>query len=229
MTGGVRAPYDRRSVARLDPVNGRDWQAWHDPYADPGSPLSRRLRLIQQHINAWLDERPDAAVTVASACAGQGHDLLGVLSARSDSGRVRATLVELDEGNVAVAREVVDTAELDQVEVMCADAGLRETYLGAVPADLVLLAGVFGNISDADVGRTVAALPQLCASGATVIWTRTRRGPDLTPQLRQWFQRAGFVEEAFEAPDDVLFSVGVHRRVTAPQPLQVEGRLFQFS
>jgi hypothetical protein len=26
--------------------------------------------------------------------------------------------------------------------------------------------------------------PRLCAQGATVIWTRTRRAPDLTPQVR---------------------------------------------
>lgn len=215
-------------MARSHLMNGRNWQAWHDPYTDPGSPLSRRLRLVQQHINAWLDERPGVAVATVSVCAGQGHDLLGVLSARSDSARVRATLVELDEGNVAVAREAVSAAGLDHVEVVCADAGLPETYLGAVPADLVLLAGVFGNISHADVRRTVAALPQLCAPRATVIWTRTRREPDLTPQLRQWLKLAGFVEEAFDAPEDVLFSVGMHRLVNTPQPLRAQGRLFRF-
>lgn len=222
------SPLNGRLVARSDLVSGRDWQAWHDPYTDPGSPLSRRLRLVQQHINAWLDGRPDAAVTIVSACAGQGHDLLGVLTARPDSARVRATLVELDEGNVAVAREMVSAAGLDHVEAVCADAGLPETYLGAVPADLVLLAGVFGNISDADVRRTVATLPQLCAPGATVIWTRTRREPDLTPQLRQWFELAGFVEEAFDTPGDVLFSVGVNRLVSTPQPLRALDRLFRF-
>lgn len=96
------------------------------------------------------------------------------------------------------------------------------------PLTWSLLAGIFGNISDADVQRTVAALPQLCAPGATIVWTRSRREPDLTPQLRHWFGLAGFVEEAFDAPDDVLFSVGVHRLVDDPQPLCVEGRLFQF-
>lgn len=204
------------------------WQAWHDPYTDPRSPLSRRLRLVQQHIANWLDERPDEDVTIVSACAGQGHDLLGVLSARPDSSRVRATLVELDQGNVAVAREAARAAHLDHVEVLCADAGLLEVYLGLVPADLVLLAGIFGNISDTDVQRTVAALPQMCAPGATVMWTRSRRSPDLTPQLRRWFSLTGYVEEAFDAPDDVLFSVGVHRLVDAPQPMREEGRLFQF-
>lgn len=215
-------------MARSQSMDGRNWQAWHDPYTDPSSPLSRRLRLIQQHIATWLDERPDREVAIVSVCAGQGHDLLGVLTARPDSARVRATLVELDEGNVAVAREAVSAAHLNHVEVVCADAGLPEVYLGTVPADLVLLAGIFGNISDADVQRTVTALPQLCAPGATIVWTRSRRRPDLTPQLRHWFGLTGFVEEAFDAPDDVLFSVGVHRLVDAPHPLRVERRLFQF-
>ena len=40
---------------------------------------------------------------------------------------------------------------------------------GAVPADLVLMAGVFGNITDADAQQTITALPEQCAADATVI------------------------------------------------------------
>ncbi len=36
-------------------------------------------------------------------------------------------------------------------------------------APLVLMAGVFGNITDDDVHRTIQALPPLCAPQATVI------------------------------------------------------------
>jgi hypothetical protein len=35
-----------------------------------------------------------------------------------------------------------------------------------MPADVVLLVGVLGNVSDADVAATVAAMPRLCAVGA---------------------------------------------------------------
>jgi hypothetical protein len=35
---------------------------------------------------------------------------------------------------------------------------------------LVLVCGVFGNISAKDIEGTIARLPQLCADGATVIW-----------------------------------------------------------
>ena len=171
---------------------------------------------------------PVKPLTVVSACAGQGHDLLGVLSTRADASRVRATLLEYDERNVAAAQAAVDDAALRNVTVVRADAGDRAAYVGAVPADLVLMAGVFGNISDVDVHATISALPELCAAGATVIWTRTRRAPDLTPAVRRWLAAAGFVEQAFHAPADALFSVGVHRFLGVPRPLTPRGRLFRF-
>ena len=183
-------------------VAARDWRAWHDAYAQPGSDLSRRLRLLQGELSSWLDERPGEALTVVSVCAGQGHDLLGVLAARQ--------------------------AGLRQVEIVQADAGELSTYDGLVPADLVLLAGVFGNISDADVRRTIGALPQLCAPGGTVLWTRTRRDPDLTPAVRRWLRDEGFSEQAVLAAADVLFCVGVHRFTGVPQALSAGDKLFQF-
>lgn len=204
----------------------KDWRAWHEPYADASSPLSRRLRLVRRHIGLWLDDRQGEALTAVSACAGQGHDLLGVLATRADAHRVRATLLEGDERNVAAAQTAA--ADLPNVRVVQVDAGDLAAYVGSVPADLVLMAGVFGNVSDADVYRTIQALPELCASGATVIWTRSRRAPDLTPTLRSWLKEAGFVEHAFHAPDGVLFSVGVHRFAGVPVPLSLPGRLFQF-
>jgi len=194
----------------------KDWQAWHEPYADANSSLSRRLRLVRRHVGLWLDDRQGEALTAVSACAGQGHDLLGVLATRADAHRVRATLLEGDERNVAAAQTAA--ADLPNVRVLQVDAGDLAAYVGSVPADLVLMAGVFGNVSDADVYRTIEALPQLCASGA----------PDLTPTLRCWLKEAGFVEHAFHAPDAELFSVGVHRFAGVPVPLSLPGRLFQF-
>lgn len=208
-------------------MNDKDWYAWHSPYTDPGSPLTRRLRLVQQHIAAWLDERPGEPVSVVSMCAGQGHDILTVLASRPDASRVSATLIEYDARNVAVARTRAIAESLGTVTVAQADAGDLASYRPAVPADMVLMAGVLGNISDADAHTTVHALPQLCAADATVIWTRTRRAPDLTRAVRRWLTDAGFAEQAFIAPDDVLFSVGVHRFTGTPQPLQ-NGKIFQF-
>ena len=75
-----------------------------------------------------------------------------------------------------------------------------DAYEGAVPADLVLVCGVFGNVPPDSIENTVRRLPQLCAPGATVIWTRHRRKPDLTPRIRGWFRAASFVEVSFHAP-----------------------------
>lgn len=201
-----------------------DWLRWHADYGDEASPLARRLRIVQGHIAGWLDGRPDGELSVVSACAGQGQDLIGVLGSRADAGRVRAVLLESDPRNVRAAR--VTAAGLPGVDVRQADAGDLASYPDA--ADLVLMAGVFGNISDGDVRRTVAALPHLCRPGGTVIWTRSRRAPDGTGSIRTWLAAAGFAEQAFDAPDGVLFSVGVHRLVRTPQSLPPTGRLFEF-
>jgi hypothetical protein len=205
-----------------------DWYEWHRPYDDAGSQLSRRLRLLQRHITAWLDARPDPALRVVSICAGQGRDLLGVLADRPDAARVTAHLIESDPRNIAVARASIAASGITGVTVACADAGDPANYVAAVPADLVLLAGVLGNLSNADARATIAALPQLCAAGATVIWTRIRQDPGLTGNVRRWLAATGFAERTFDTPKGAPFTLGVHEFHGRPQPLTPRGRLFRF-
>jgi hypothetical protein len=113
-----------------------------------------------------------------------------------------------------------------------ADASLVASFADALPADVLLLCGIFGNVSDADIERTVSAAPALCRPGTTVIWTRGRRPPDLTPRVRAWFGENGFEEVAFDAPGspdaDHLISVGVSRLVRPPAAGRPDGRLFTF-
>ena len=61
-----------------------------------------------------------------------------------------------------------------------------------------MLCGIFGNIPNEDVARTVRLASTMCAPAAAVLWTRHRRGPDLTPAIREWFTRAGFAEVEFD-------------------------------
>jgi hypothetical protein len=144
---------------------------------------------------------------------------------------VSALLVELDPGLVAFARQRAAAAGVGrQVTVVEGDGSLARPYAEAVPADLVLVCGVFGNISRGDIAATVAALPSFCAAGATVIWTRHRRPPDLTPSIREWFGAAGFEEVSFEAPSPYVLSVGSCRLVGPPGavPFDPGLRLFDF-
>ena len=205
-----------------------DWQAWHEPYADPDSDLSRRRRSVQRQIAQWLDDRNDDRLRVVSACAGDGRDLLEVLAARPDRARVTATLLELDEGLARAAAEFAAAHDL-VVDVRRGDAGTTDSYAGAVPADLVQMCGVFGNVTDDDLRATIAALPQLCTPGATVIWTRGRFATgDLTGEIRGWFGDEGFEEVAFDAPWDAKYRVGTHRLVAAPRSLTPGQTFFRF-
>jgi hypothetical protein len=94
---------------------------------------------------------------------------------------------------------------------------------------VLLLCGIFGNVSDRDIRRTVRAAPAPCRAGATLIWTRHRRPPDLTPQVRAWFAESGFEEIAFDALEtSALTSVGVNRLCRASSALLADHRLFTF-
>ena len=64
--------------------------------------------------------------------------------------------------------------------------------------------------------------------GATVIWTRHRRAPDLTVDIRRWFTEAGFAEVAFDFVDDSTLSVGTQRFTGDPLPFEPGVRLFEF-
>jgi hypothetical protein len=204
------------------------WLEWHSQYEDPDSRLNRRLATVQAAITAWLDSARRGPLQVVSACSGQGRDVIGALAGHPRAHDVRALMVELDEGNVTVARTLAAEAGLPGVTSVVGDASLTEAYAEAVPADLVLMCGVFGNISDADIERTISLLPGFCTPGATVVWTRHRRAPDATPVVREWFAAAGFEELSFVAPEDAVFAVGVHRLVADPAPFDERLRMFDF-
>ena len=205
----------------------RDWLEWHRDYDDPTSRLARRLPVVQRHILRALDDRA-GQLQIVSMCAGQGRDLLGVLADHPRRGEVSALLLELDSRNVEIAQAAVRRAGLDRVRVICADASITDNYEGAVPADIILACGVFGNISNDDVRRTIGYLPSFCAAGATVVWTRAYEpDADVPSRIRQWFDQSGFDEVAFDAPDSDTFRVGTHRLTASPRPFERGARLFR--
>ncbi|MCQ4084435.1 class I SAM-dependent methyltransferase [Streptomyces sp. RB6PN25] len=161
-----------------------------------------------------------------SLCAGDGRDLLHVLAGHPRRHEVRARLVELDSRNTAAASETTRRACLDQVEVVTGDASLIDQYQDLAPADLVLVCGVFGNITDNDIEHTIGACNQLCKTGGTVIWTRHRAAPDRVPMICEWFGAQGFELQWLSEPD-VGYGVGVHRFAGTPQRLRNGTRMFE--
>ena len=217
-SASVRAPAGRELT---------DWRQWHQEYDDPASGLSRRRRLVQQRVAACLDRTPGAG-PVGSACAGAGRDLLDVLAARPDDARrVTARLVELDPALADLARERA-AQYAPGVGVVVGDAGDTDSYAGAVPADLVMLCGVFGNITDDDIRRTVAAVPTLMSPGAVVVWTRGSFETDMAPTIASWFEESGFERTAYHADDEHRHRVVEHRLVADPQPFRPGQQLFTF-
>lgn len=212
----------------------RDYLAWHEKYNDQGSSLPRRLALVREVLRAELDARP-GPVRVVSLCAGDGRDILGVLAEREDAARVSVTLVEVLPQLVERARDAAANVAAE-VEVVNADAGCSATYiaLATVPADVVLLVGVLGNINDGDVAATVAAMPCLCSPGATVVWTRGRSldgAEDFVSPVREAFSAAGFTEvsiRSFDVKDDRT-ALGVVSYDGPPAPFGPRETWFTFA
>jgi hypothetical protein len=204
------------------------WVKWHAPYADPLSSISRRLVVVQRRLGQVLDDAPQGSIRLISMCAGQGRDVIGVLQSHPRASDVGSLLVELDVHLVQDARTSADRARLTNLKIDVGDASFTSSYAGAVPADVLLICGVFGNISDADIHASIVHLPHLLAPSGTVIWTRHRREPDLTPAIRVWFDESGFEEVAFETESGTSFGVGTHRLIGPPQTFEPNRTLFKF-
>jgi hypothetical protein len=179
---------------------------------------------------------PHAADTVPALAADAG--VLPALAADTDARPApsvergpRALLVELDPLLSQRARSAAEALDLPGIEVRTADAGDPAVFVDATPVDVLLACGIFGNISPADMRRTVAALPSFLTPGGIVIWTRGRgedASDDPSQEVRSRFVAEGFEELAFEAPADARFRVGMARS-TGPTPKPPQERLFTFS
>lgn len=203
------------------------WETWHLAYEEQGSPLRRRLAVVESELAAALEASPPGPVRVLSLCSGDARDLLDVLEDHPRAGDVTATLVDLE---ASLLDRAAARARALRAEVTCtlADAGWTPAYVDAAPAEVVLACGIFGNVSDDDVHRTVDALRWLVRPGGHVLWTRHRRPPDLTPRIRGWFADAGFEERRFVAVPGTTASVGHHVLAGAPTGSGPPERIFTF-
>ncbi|WBB81935.1 class I SAM-dependent methyltransferase family protein [Micromonospora sp. WMMD882] len=204
-----------------------DWYAWHTDYDQPESALSRRLAEVRRQVGAALDRAPAGPLRALSLCAGQGRDLIPVLAEHPRRVDVTARLVELDARNAGLAAEAARAAGLTGVEVVRGDAADTDVWADLVPAEIVLVCGLFGNVSDADVRAVARHCGALCATGGTVVWTRHREAPDLVPAICDWFAEEGFELLSLTAPE-VRNGVGAHRHTGRPHPLPAGVGMFRF-
>jgi hypothetical protein len=206
----------------------RDYLDWHDEYERPGSSLHRRLQVVVRMLRRAFDELPAGDIRVVSLCAGQGADLLGAAEGHPRAGDLVGRLVELDPRNVTTARARIADRRL-RLEVVEGDASTSDTYAGLPHADLVLACGIFGNISDADIERTVRFLPSLCTPGARVLWTRHARDPQVLERIQGWFADAGMEPIELELAEDTSYGVGANRLIVDPPPFVGGQHLFTFT
>lgn len=203
----------------------RDWIKWHADYADADSDLAHRLQVVRDELSRLLTGH---ARRLVSVCSGSGDDVLPVLASTPQSADVESFLIENHPQIAAKARHEAAALGLDHVRVLERDAGQASTYIDIPRADILLLCGVFGNIGDDDIRVTIEAVPGLLNRGGHVLWTRSRRAPDVTPGIRRQLNALGFVDLAFVAPDDELWSVGVHRFEGETTALDPDATMFTF-
>jgi len=204
-----------------------DWVEWHAAYDDPESFLSQRRIAVTKCVVSALEHAPSGRIDLLSLCAGEGRDVIDAATDHSRAADLHGCLVELHPDIAPRARANAEASGLD-LTVREADASDPAVFVDRLPVDVLLLAGIFGNISDEDIRATVVAAPAMCRAGATVIWTRGRWEPDITPRIRSWFDEAGCESLAFLSPGPGHWSIGVER-VTAAAPADtLPSRLFTF-
>jgi len=206
----------------------QSWYSWHAPYDALDSVETDRLEMVQDMLYDALDAAPAGPLRAVSACSGQARDLLPVLIHHPRGGDVTARMIEIDPLNVSFLEGALGSTRLADVEVIHGDAGTTAVYAGAVPADLVVLCGVFANISPQDAARTAETLPSLCAPGGLVVWsTYGTRGTDAA-QVLAVLAEAGFETVTVHESAEQGWTVGAHRYRGETRHLPENTRFFRF-
>ena len=203
------------------------WYQWHAQYDDLHSPDTDRLEVVQELIIAAIDRAPAGPLTAVSACAGQARDLLPVLIHHPRGRDVGARMIELDPLNASFLTAALGSTDLVDVEVVIADAGTIDSYIGSVPADLVLLCGVFSNIDLDDAQRTVDAATALCRPGGIVVWSSYGAQLAHADEVVALFEDRAFERMALRRSAE--FVVASHRYVGPQRSLPAHARFFGFS
>lgn len=207
-----------------------DWYAWHRRY-DDCSEMRERLQAVQLQITAAIDASRSGVIRILSICAGDGRDVLGALAGRPDQRDIMTTFIEVDSRLVESGSTAITAAGLGHhCRYIRADATAAATYDGLVPVDIVVAAGILGNLAPPDVEQFIASLRWLCRADAFVIWTRNLDVSDGRRQvsaIRRTFRRNGFRQHALIRTASHV--VGLHRYAGIPLTRPQDTVLFQFA
>lgn len=209
----------------------KDWLEWHDLY-NTEPKLQQRLQIVREYISHSLDASPPGIIRVVSACAGDGRDLLGTLANHPRAKDVHARLVEINPQLVERGRATIESLDLtQQIEFINGDATISSNYVEAVPADIVIVCGIFGNLADeAELNRLLGNLSFLSKQGAFVIWTRGHsNGIPYSETVRRFLRESEFEEVNFKLTATADMGVGLHRYLGENLPAPKEQQLFVFS
>ncbi|MBD2435390.1 class I SAM-dependent methyltransferase family protein [Nostoc sp. FACHB-110] len=208
----------------------KDWYEWHDLYKTEPR-LQQRLEIVREFITYSLNSSPDGAIRIVSLCAGDGRDLLGTLENHPRAKDVSARLVELNPQLVERGRATIESLGLaQQIEFINGDAAIASNYVGAVPADIVIVCGVFGNLSEAELNRLLDNLSFLSKPGAFIIWTRGHsNGIPYSDNVRKILHLTDFEEVNFKLTATGDMGIGIHQYVGETLPQPKEQQLFVFS
>jgi len=164
---------------------------------------------------------PAGSIRVISMCAGQGRDLLGGAAGSSAARRRVGAAGRARSAQREFARR---SARGLSVEVVEGDASLCAAYQGFVPADLVLVCGVFGTSrtrTSAHGGEPAPAVPDREHGDLDP----APRAADATPTIRQLFAEHGFRECRVRLGGRVqVTGVGTQQLTGPPLPYQPDLR-----
>ena len=205
------------------------WSGWPaEVYQRPR--FQQRLRAVQEQLSESLNSTPAGPLRIISMCAGDGRDVIDVLSSHPRRHDVKACLVELDRKSVEAGIQSAKRAGLEGcVSFLNEDATDFVTYQQIAPADIVLVCGVWGHVPVEERARLVHALGMLCKPGGVAIWTcGVLKNLARSQEIRSQFYSQGWEEICFTLTPEKTWVVATHRYVGPAIGLPVSGRLFRF-
>jgi hypothetical protein len=209
-----------------------DWVAWHERYKTNRG-LKARLRAVCGQIENCLNACPPGQIRVVSVCCGDGRDLLTGLIDHPREKDVVAYLIDSERSLIEAGQDSANISGIgDQLHFIVADATLASSYKGMVPADLVLVCGVFGHVVKEDLPKLIQSLGYMCKTGGYVIWTRHAKawdGESHVPLINQLFEQARFEQISFSVTEEGASCIGTNRFLGQPADLGSEDTLFTFT